>query len=97
MRCACPAAKGRLIGVEIFDGRRHIELGDLAQAVPRWPHTPVMRMAVRRIIKDRSFVATGVARRWVGELDREQARILLAVLDWADQLDMDREVTCRVA
>lgn len=97
MRPPCPAAKGRLIGVEVFDARRHIEMGDLAAAVPRWPESPVMRQAVRRVIKRREFVAVDVARRWVGELDREQARILLAVLDWADQLDLSREVTCGVA
>lgn len=97
MRAPCPAAKGRLIGVEIFDGRRHIELGDLAAAVPRWPHTPVMRMAVRRQIKNREFIAVDVARRWAGELDPEQARILDGVLDWADQLAPSVEVTRRVA
>lgn len=97
MRAPCPAAKGRLIGVEVFDGRRHIELGDLAAAVPRWPDSPVMRQAARRIIKHRQFVAVHVARRWVGELDREQSRILLAVLDWADQLNPSGEVTRRVA
>lgn len=95
MRPPCPAAKGRLIGVELFDARRHVELGDLAAAVPRWPDTPLMQIAVRRRIKNREFVAVDVARRWVGELDREQARIMLAVLDWADRLS--GEVAGRVA
>lgn len=97
MRQSCPAAKGRLIGVEDFDGRRHIELGDLAAAVPRWPDSPVMRLAVRRVIKHRHFVAVAVARRWVGELDQEQTRIMLGVLDWADALDPSGEVARRVA
>lgn len=92
MRIPCPAAKGRLIGVDVIDGVRMIEMGDLTSAVPRWPHTPMIRLATKRVIGQRSFVATSVARTWVKELDKEQAPVLMSVLDWADQLKLTAPV-----
>lgn len=96
MRPQCPVAKDRLIGVADIDGARYIELGDLTAAVPRWPGMAIMRMAVRRQIRNRQFVPTKVARKWAAELDKEQSRILLAVLDWADQVPLNSEVNPRV-
>lgn len=96
MRIPCPVAKDRLIGVDVIDGVRMIEMGDLTAAIPRWPHTPAMRLATRRAIRNRQFVATDVARKWAMDLDKEQAPVLAAVLDWADRIPLAqprREVT----
>lgn len=65
-----------------------VELGDMTSIVSRMPWTPVMSVTPLRYLAGRRFVATRVARHWAGDMEsthREQARMLVRLLDWAEQ------------